>query len=177
MAFITYVLIISFVMGTAYEFTPAVLASTASTGLAVTIFEVVTLKFGFYLLNAFTVPVLDIAAYSGYKYVGATITVVMALLLGPAAFWGFALFAGVMTAVFMRNTLRLAFPESQGCFPVFFFQFFFSFFLSSLTFVLSLSIDAYSTSGGTSNRKYFLLAVSILQLLIMLYLAYSSHLM
>lgn len=149
MAFVTYVLVISFVMGTAYEFTPEVLASTASTALAVTLFEVVLLKFGFYLLNAFTVPVLDIIAYSGYKYVGATLSVLLALAFGPAAFWGSALVTGMMSAVYMRNTLRLAFPDAQ---------------------------DGYNT-GTSYNRKYFLLLVSILQLVLMLYLGYSSHLM
>jgi hypothetical protein len=51
------------------RFTPELLGATASRGLLLLVIEVLIVKFGFYLLNS-SLPLLDIVAYCGYKYVG-----------------------------------------------------------------------------------------------------------
>jgi len=40
-----------------------------SQGMAILVVEIALLKFGFFMLNA-SIPLLDLVAYCGYKYVG-----------------------------------------------------------------------------------------------------------
>jgi len=144
MAFVTYVLMIGFVMGASFKFTPEVLGITASSGLAVLAFEVIIIKFGFYLLNSLTVPILDVIAYCGYKYVGIVITIIGGLLVGHLAYIVLMLLTSIFMAIFMVKTLRLVFP------------------------------DRGDSSFGTHNtRNYFLVGLGALQLVLQYYLSYD----
>lgn len=97
MAFVTYVLLAAFVLGTRNEydrlllhpsfchdvvahwlvvrmvrFTPEMLGKLASSGLISLGFEVVFLKFGFYLLNSMNCSVFDLLSYAGYIFIRYT---------------------------------------------------------------------------------------------------------
>jgi len=109
---VTYILLMGIVMGTNFRFTPEVLGITATSGIGMLAFEVVLIKLGFYLLNALTVPILDIVAYCGYKYVGITITILGGLIFGRLAYYALMLTTSVFMAIFMVKTLRVVFPES-----------------------------------------------------------------
>jgi len=146
MAFITYVLLIGYVRGAAFEFTPEVLGMTASKGLFTIMLELALLKFGFYLFNAFSVPLLDLIAYSGYKFVGAVLTVIGGFVMSSYIYWAVFFFTSFCMAVFMVKTLKIAFPESQG----------------------------FGVERGTNRRNYFLLAVGGLQFLLNFYLTISA---
>lgn len=113
MAFVTYVLMIGFVLGSNFSFTPEVLGITATSGIAMLSFEVVLIKFGFYLLNSLTVPILDILAYCGYKYVGINITILGGLIFGRLAYYALMIVTSIFMAIFMVRTLRLAFIEGS----------------------------------------------------------------
>jgi len=146
MAFVTYVLMIGFVMGTSYQFTPEVLGMTASRGLVALAIEVFLIKFGFYLLNSVTVPILDVVAYCGYKYVGIVLAVLGGFIFSTPVYYVLMLVTSIFMAVFMVNTLKLLFPEMANY-----------------------------TEGPTHlsiKRKYFLLGVAGLQLLFGYYLSY-----
>jgi hypothetical protein len=52
------------------RFTPELLGLTASKGLAILGLEVMVIKMMFYLFNCGGVSLLDLTAYSGYKFVG-----------------------------------------------------------------------------------------------------------
>jgi len=146
MAFVTYVLLIGFVLGTSYKFTPEVLGMTASSALAALAFEVVLVKFGFYLLNSLTVPILDVVAYCGYKYVGIVITVIGGIALGHFGYFFLMLVTSVFMAVFMVKTLRLVFPD-RG--------------------------EASFGGVGNNKRNYFLVGLGALQLIFQYYLSYD----
>ncbi|KAF9908604.1 hypothetical protein BX616_000080, partial [Lobosporangium transversale] len=71
MAFVTYVLLIGISMGADNKFSPEILGPTASSALAVILLEFTMIKLVIYLLNITSeVPILDLLAYSGYKFVG-----------------------------------------------------------------------------------------------------------
>ncbi|KAF8907813.1 hypothetical protein BGZ58_006139, partial [Dissophora ornata] len=71
MAFVTYVLLIGISMGTSNNFRPDILGPTASSALAVILLEFTMIKLCIYLLNITSkVPILDLFAYFGYKFVG-----------------------------------------------------------------------------------------------------------
>jgi hypothetical protein len=58
-------------MMTMSRFTPEVLGMTASTGMGMTVFELLVIKLGCYLLGIPSdTAFLDLIAYLGYKYVG-----------------------------------------------------------------------------------------------------------
>lgn len=76
MSFVTYVLLIAVTLGLSHKFRPEILGLTASRALVVVVLELMVVRLGLYLLN---VPsdhygILDLAAYSGYKFVPACVT-------------------------------------------------------------------------------------------------------
>jgi len=147
MAFVTYILLIGYVMGTAYKFTPDVLGLTASKGLFLLGFEVLLIKTGFYLLNSLTVPVFDVVSYCGYKYVGIIVTVLGGLLFGHYAFYSLLTLTTGFMALFMVRTLKMAFPE--------------------------VAAFGNSLNSSVNKRNYFLLGIALFQLIEGYYLSYD----
>jgi len=143
MAFVSFVLLIGYAMGTAVRFTPEVLGMTATKGLITLAFEVILIKAGFYLLNSLTVPWFDVVAYCGYKYVGIVLTLIGGFL-GPYVYYALVITTGLFNAIFMVKSLKLVFPEGGGF-----------------------------GSPSTQKRNYFLFAIAILQLFLIYYLTYD----
>lgn len=52
------------------RFTPEVLKESMSTAMVTQLMEVLLLRLGMYLLNAQGIPLLELVAYTGYKYFG-----------------------------------------------------------------------------------------------------------
>lgn len=82
MSFVTYILLSALLYGLSGTFHPELLGYTASTALGAVIFELVGLKLGCYLLNIGSSQLLDLVAYSGYKFVGIIISIIATSLLG-----------------------------------------------------------------------------------------------
>jgi hypothetical protein len=121
------------------EFHPEVLGKVASTGLISLCFEVMFLKFGFYLLNSINSSILDLVAYSGYIFVGLVCNHLIAVVLGRYAYYCAMLISGVFMAIFMVKTLRLLVLPDQ---------------------------EVVANSPFPSNRRnYFLLSVAVLQII------------
>ena len=75
MALITYILISTVLAGLKGSFHPELLGSIAGSALFVVIIEIVVLKIAMYLLNITNESqLLDLIAYSGYKFVGVIVT-------------------------------------------------------------------------------------------------------
>ncbi|KAJ1564965.1 hypothetical protein HK096_005324 [Nowakowskiella sp. JEL0078] len=82
MAYVTYVLLVGMILGAKNEFNPEVLGITSSTAFFVILVEILFLKFGVYLLNVTSeVPILDLIAYTGYKFVGVITTLLVKLVV------------------------------------------------------------------------------------------------
>ncbi|KAG0359068.1 hypothetical protein BGZ54_010148 [Gamsiella multidivaricata] len=117
MAFVTYVLMIGISMGATSKFRPDILGPTASTALAVILLEFTMIKLCIYLLNITSeVPILDLLAYSGYKFVGIIISIIVQLSNAPRyVFWGTFLYTGAATGFFLLRSLRyVILPESSA---------------------------------------------------------------
>ena len=83
MAFVTYILLSTLLAGVRGAFHPELLGLTATTAFAVVIFEILGLKLGCYLLSISNESqLLDLVAYSGYKFVGIIVTLAIEELLG-----------------------------------------------------------------------------------------------
>lgn len=82
MALVTYILLSTLIAGLNHQFQPELLGKTATISLIVVIVEIFFLKLGCYLLSISSQSqLLDLIAYSGYKFVGIIVTVVVAEIL------------------------------------------------------------------------------------------------
>jgi len=117
MAFVTYIILTALALGTGFKFTPQVFGTAVSNGFVMLLIEIMLLKTGFYLFC--TTPenpspaVFDFISYSGYKFVGACICILMQLLVGN---WGFRvafIYCGACSAVLLRNYYLIICPRGS----------------------------------------------------------------
>ncbi|CAZ86656.1 unnamed protein product [Tuber melanosporum] len=81
MAFVTYILLSTLLYGLAGRFNPEQLGYTASFAFTIVILEIIIIKIGCYLLNINNdSQLLDLVAYSGYKFVGIIVTLTITTL-------------------------------------------------------------------------------------------------
>lgn len=97
MSLVTYILLSSAIAGFRGQFQPELLGLTASWALVVVIIEILILKLGCYFLSISNESqLLDLVAYSGYKFVGIIATIVIAELFsggkGTGGWFGWSVF-------------------------------------------------------------------------------------
>lgn len=85
MSLITYVLLCALCYGTAGQFNPEVIQDVTTKCFVTQILEVLVIRFGFYMMQA-QVALLDLFSYTGYKYLGLCINMMVGLLLGHFGF-------------------------------------------------------------------------------------------
>lgn len=108
MAFVTYILLSTLLAGLRGAFHPEVMGLTATTAFVVVLLEILGLKFGTYVLNISNdSQLLDLVAYSGYKFVGVIVTLVISEILnrgqGTGGWVGWTVFG----YTFMANAFFL----------------------------------------------------------------------
>ncbi|EFC49411.1 predicted protein [Naegleria gruberi] len=150
MGYITYVLLVCFIMGAHKEFKPELLYSIGMKGFITSLLEIAIVKFGFYALGVqSSLGVLDVAAFSGYKYIGIIITLVLSLLFGNYAYYPSLLILGIMMVTFMIKSLRRSSVHSSDN-------------------SMRLRLDT-----NTAKRNYFIFIVAILQIPLFFFLTFS----
>lgn len=108
MAFVTYILLSTLLAGLRGAFHPEVMGLTATAAFAIVVIEILGLKFGTYILSISNESqLLDLVAYSGYKFVGVIVTLVVAEILNRGA--GTGGWAGWTTFIYtyLANALFL----------------------------------------------------------------------
>lgn len=84
MALVTYILLSAMLAGFRGHFHPELLGSITTTAIAVVVFEILCLKLAMYVLSINNESqLLDLVAYSNYKFVGIIVTLVMSEVLTP----------------------------------------------------------------------------------------------
>lgn len=81
MSIITYVLLCALCYGNAGQFSPEVIPDVTSKCVLIQILQVLCIRFGCYMMQA-QVSFLDLFSYTGYKYVGLCVNMLIGLLLG-----------------------------------------------------------------------------------------------
>ena len=100
-------LLFALLRGLSGKFHPEVLGLTASTALAAVIIELVALKLGCYLLSISNSQLLDLVAYSGYKFVGITVSILFTALMGKGWIsWLVFAYAYLANAFFLLRSLK-----------------------------------------------------------------------
>lgn len=82
MAFVTYILLSTLLAGLRGAFQPELLGSTFGWAICIVGLEILGLKLGCYLLSISNESqLLDLVAYSGYKFVGVITTLIISEIL------------------------------------------------------------------------------------------------
>ncbi|CAF9912092.1 MAG: hypothetical protein HETSPECPRED_000828 [Heterodermia speciosa] len=113
MAFVTYILLSTLLAGLRGAFHPEVMGLTATAAFAIVVVEILGLKFGTYILSISNESqLLDLVAYSGYKFVGVIVTLVLAEILnrgagtGGWAGWTIFIYTYLANALFLMRSLK-----------------------------------------------------------------------
>ena len=108
MAFVTYILLSTLIAGMKGAFRPELLGLTASNAFLTVFIEILLLKLGTYLLNISNdSQLLDLVAYSGYKFVGIISTVAISSITSGGKSTGGWVGWSVFTYTFMANAFFL----------------------------------------------------------------------
>ncbi|KAK9237522.1 YIF1-domain-containing protein [Lipomyces kononenkoae] len=115
MAFTTYILLSSILAGIHGVYHPEILGYIASMAFAIVIFEILGLKLGCYLLSISNESqLMDLVAYSGYKFIGVILTMIAGTLIpGLLIKYTVFLYTFSANAFFLLRSLRyVVLPES-----------------------------------------------------------------
>lgn len=112
----------------------------------------ILIKLALYLMQTASAPALDLAAVSGYKFVGAVVVVLAKAFLGMIAGYVAIALAGANLGVFMAKTLNQCLQDGSGFAPGFY-------------------TDGMSSPDRRKKQNYSLIGVGILQPLFFWYLA------
>lgn len=108
MSLVTYILLSTLIAGLRGQFQPELLGYTATTALVVVIIELLILYLGCYLLSiSNTSQLLDLVAYSGYKFVGVIVTIAVAEIVNGGKGTGGWIGWSVFIYAFLANSLFL----------------------------------------------------------------------
>ena len=114
MSLITYCLMCAFCYGTSGDFSPEVLPDIISKCFITQVAEVLLIRLGFYLMQA-SVPLLDLFAYTGYKYLGLSVNMSVGMTAdtlgyGTSGFYVAFLWTASAAAYFMLKTMANNIP-------------------------------------------------------------------
>ncbi|KAJ5109951.1 hypothetical protein N7532_002596 [Penicillium argentinense] len=108
MALVTYILLSVLLAGFRGHFHPELLGSITTTAIAVILFEILCLKMAMYILSINNdSQLLDLVAYSGYKFVGIIVTLVASEILTPGRGTGSWVGWTVFVYTFLANAFFL----------------------------------------------------------------------
>ena len=126
MALVTYILLSTLFAGLRGAFHPELLGYTATSAFTVVFLEILTLKLGTYLLSiSSSSQLLDLVAYSGYKFVGVIITLFLSETLNHTSLgtgtggtggwigWSMFLYTFGANAFFLLRSLRYVLLPDQ----------------------------------------------------------------
>ncbi|KAK3693606.1 YIF1-domain-containing protein [Podospora appendiculata] len=108
MSFVTYIFLQTLIAGLRGNFQPELFGYIATTALVVVIVEILGLKLGCYLLSISNESqLLDLVAYSGYKFVGVIVTISVAEIANAGKGTGGWIGWTVFFYTFLANSLFL----------------------------------------------------------------------
>jgi len=81
MSLISYCLLCALLYGTSGKFNPEVISDVTTKCFVTQVLEVVAIRFGLYMMQV-SVPFLDLFSYTGYKYLGLCINMLIGLFMG-----------------------------------------------------------------------------------------------
>jgi len=116
MAFVTYILVVGYMLGVQERFSPEKLATTASGALTALFLEIIVIYLTTTVMSiSSTLAKWDFLAFSMYKYVNMILCLVCGLLLSRTGYYIGLLYSSASLALFLFRTLHLRIePEVHG---------------------------------------------------------------
>jgi len=116
MAFVTYLLVVGYMLGLQERFSPEVLATTASSALSALVLEILVIYLTTTIMSiTSTLAKWDFLAFSMYKYVGMICCLLAGLLMSTSGYMPALLYTSAALALFLFRTLHLRIePEVHG---------------------------------------------------------------
>lgn len=115
MAYITYIFVAGLVLGMQDKFSPEQIGITASSALAWCIIELAIYCAILYILQVETsLKTLDLLAYSGYKFVGTIISILVSVVAGRTGFYVSLIYTNLALAFFLVRSLKVQVLAENG---------------------------------------------------------------
>ncbi|KAK3365276.1 YIF1-domain-containing protein [Lasiosphaeria ovina] len=122
MSLVTYIFLQTLIAGVGGRFQPELFGYVATVALAVVVAEILGLKLGCYLLSISNESqLLDLVAYSGYKFVGIIVTISIAEIVsggkgtGGWVGWTVFFYTFLANSLFLMRSLKyVLLPENNG---------------------------------------------------------------
>ncbi|OZC12359.1 Hrf1 family protein [Onchocerca flexuosa] len=147
MAYVTYVLISGFVLGTQKRFTPEQLGIITTNALAYLIFENLIIIITRYIMNiSESLTFWHSLAYSSYKFVGMNVCLLVFILGGKSFYYWVLAYVSFATVFFLLRTVK--------------------------TFLMDVQ-NTYNEYGGKKRKIYLMLFVAFIQPFLMWWLTSS----
>jgi hypothetical protein len=113
MALITYVLLSGVLYGNSGEFTPEIIQDLAMYCLLTQTLEIAGIRFGYYVMQA-PIAWLDLAAYTGYKYLGLCLNMLVGISFGYTIYNICLLYTGSVITFFTLKTFANNIPRNTA---------------------------------------------------------------
>lgn len=114
MAYMTYIVLGGLAMGLDGRFNPSVMNARFTKGLIGWFLEVVLLRSLLYTLGSSDAPILDLVAYSGYMFVGISVSI-LAWTIWHYSYYGVIIWTSLCTGIFLVKTMkRVLFSETRS---------------------------------------------------------------
>jgi hypothetical protein len=123
MALVTYILLSTLLTGLRGAFNPEILGYTATVAICVVLLEITIIRIGAYLLAvSSSSQLLDLVAYSGYKFVHVIVSLVLSRVISLIGFggswwinWAIFLYCFSANAFFLLRSLDTSYsPRNRG---------------------------------------------------------------
>jgi len=169
MGFITYIIICAMVAGLAGGFRPEMLTAIASKALVFFALDVGVLLLGFYLLANSVPSWIDCIALCGYVFVGVALNELAQMIGGKWLLYPCLVFTCAGVSLFLMRTVRAillsdpapgladAYGNAQG--------------YTDPSYGMDPTMDP--SMYEQSRRRYFLVFLAVMQLIVMYFLAFS----
>mmetsp|Transcript_63295 Transcript_63295/g.76083 ORF Transcript_63295/g.76083 Transcript_63295/m.76083 type:complete len:352 (+) Transcript_63295:188-1243(+) len=109
MSIITYVLLCGLLYGTSGQFDPEILPDVLSKCSLFQLLEVLLIRFGFYAMQS-PISIMDLIAYTGYKYMGLCCNMLIGLAFGWRGYYVALLWTASAMSYFVLKTLSNLVP-------------------------------------------------------------------
>ncbi|KAJ1444487.1 YIF1-domain-containing protein [Pelagophyceae sp. CCMP2097] len=113
MSFVTFLVVTAYVKGTVGQFTPDLLVAICTSCLGFQAVEMTMYAVGLYAMGA-PLSCIDLACYTGYKYVALCANTLLGFAFGKRAYYGSLAYTAMAASYFMLKTMAQNVPAKTA---------------------------------------------------------------
>ena len=164
MAFVSYILVVGYMLGIQDRFSPDLLAATASSSLTMLVLELLIIYLTTTIMNInTTLSKCDIMAFCMYKYVGMILCLVVGMFFSTGGYYPSLAYTALALALFLFRTLHLRVEPEVSLWPV----------AEELNSIIELFAQVHGVESHGKRKIWLLFTMVGWQPLVMWWLTYS----